>query len=210
MLVVDIVSDVVCPWCYIGKRNLERALESFDGERQIRWHPFQLNPDIPSAGVNRKSYLENKFGGEARAKEIYSRVESAARGAGLGVRFELIEKQPNTLAAHALIAYAHTVSDKAAMAVVERLFQAYFVEGAFIGDIDVLLQIADRCDLDAGRANVFLTDPSHLSQIATRDEDVRRQGISGVPFFMFNNRRSVSGAQPPEILRQVIEEVTNA
>jgi predicted DsbA family dithiol-disulfide isomerase len=209
-LTVDIVSDVVCPWCYIGKRNLENALATFDGERQIRWHPFQLNPDIPAQGVDRKTYLENKFGGSARAKEIYSRIETAASGAGLDVRFDLIEKQPNTLAAHALIAYAHTINDEAAMRVSERLFQAYFVEGVFIGDIDVLSRIADSCELDATQARAFVTDPSQLSQIAARDEDVRRQGISGVPFFIFNNRRSVSGAQPPEVLRQIIEEVTNA
>jgi predicted DsbA family dithiol-disulfide isomerase len=209
-LTVDIVSDVVCPWCYIGKRNLENALASFDGERQIRWHPFQLNPDIPAEGVDRKKYLENKFGGATRAKEIYSRVEAAARGVGLDVRFDLIEKQPNTLAAHALIAYAHTVSEEAAMRVSERLFKAYFVEGTFVGDVDVLSRIAERCELDATQARAFVTGSSQLSQIAARDEDVRRQGVSGVPFFIFNNRRSVSGAQPPEVLRQIIEEVTNA
>jgi predicted DsbA family dithiol-disulfide isomerase len=209
MLTIDIVSDVVCPWCYIGKRNLERALESFDGDRQIRWHPFQLNPDLPADGVDRSAYLESKFGGAERAKEIYSRVEAAAKNVGLEVRFDLIEKQPNTLAAHALIAYAHTISDDAAMRVSERLFQAYFVEGVFIGDISVLSQIAESCELDATQARAFITDPSQLSQIAARDEDVRRQGVSGVPFFIFNNRRSVSGAQPPEVLRQMIEEATN-
>jgi predicted DsbA family dithiol-disulfide isomerase len=209
-LTVDIVSDVVCPWCYIGKRNLENALASFDGKRQIRWHPFQLNPDIPAEGVDRKTYLENKFGGATRAKEIYSRIEAAAIGVGLEVRFDLIQKQPNTLAAHALIAYAHTVSGEAAMRVSERLFKAYFVEGVFIGDIDVLSRIADSCELDATKARAFIADSSQLSQIAARDEDVRLQGISGVPFFIFNNRRSVSGAQPPEVLRQIIEEVTNA
>jgi predicted DsbA family dithiol-disulfide isomerase len=208
VLVVDIVSDVVCPWCYIGMRNLERALESFSGDRQIRWHPFQLNPDLSADGVDRKSYLEAKFGGPARAAEIYSRVEAAARNVGLDVRFDLIEKQPNTLAAHALIAYAHTVNDVAAMRVSEQLFRAYFVEGRFIGDIDVLTEIAERCTLNVTDARTFINDPSQLSHIAARDEDVRRQGISGVPFFALNNQRSVSGAQPPELLRQMVDEVT--
>ncbi len=208
MLTIDIVSDVVCPWCYIGKRNLERALETVEGEYQIRWHPFQLNPDLPAAGVDRKSYLETKFGGAARAKEIYSRVEAAAHGVGLEVRFDLIEKQPNTLTAHALMAYAHTVNDDAAMRVSEALFRAYFVDGIFIGDIEALVSIATRCGLDTRLARTFITDQSQLAQISARDKDVRRQGISGVPFFVFNNRRSASGAQPPEVLRQMIEEAS--
>jgi predicted DsbA family dithiol-disulfide isomerase len=96
-LTVDIVSDVVCPWCYIGKRHLERALEDFDGEIELRWHPFQLNPDLPTEGVDRKAYLEHKFGGAARAKEIYARVLDAGRSTGLDLNIDAITRQPNTL-----------------------------------------------------------------------------------------------------------------
>ncbi len=203
-LVVDIVSDVVCPWCYIGKRHLEQALESFDGEYDIRWHPFQLNPDLPSEGVDRKTYLETKFGGPERAMQIYGRIEDAARSAGLEVRFDAIRRQPNTLAAHALVAYAQAIDANMASEVSERLFRAYFVEGQFIGDIDTLCAIAEDCELDIAAVRRLVTDPVQLSQIAARDEDVRRQGVSGVPFFIFNNQRSLSGAQPPQVLREVI------
>jgi predicted DsbA family dithiol-disulfide isomerase len=203
-LVVDVVSDVVCPWCYIGKRHLERALDGFEGDFIVRWHPFQLNPDLPSDGIDRKSYLEEKFGGAARAKQIYSRVEEAGRNAGLGLQIERIQRQPNTLAAHALIAYAQSLDAETANRVSERLFQAYFVEGQFIGDIDTLCELAEDCELDATAVREFITDPAQLAQIAARDEEVRRQGVSGVPFFIFNNQRAVSGAQPPEVLKEAI------
>jgi predicted DsbA family dithiol-disulfide isomerase len=206
MLVINLVSDIVCPWCYIGKRHLEAALETFDGEYEIRWHPFQLNPDLPSEGVDRKTYLETKFGGPERAKQIYSRVEDAAKNAGLLVHFDRIERQPNTLAAHALIAYAQAIDADTASRVAERLFRAYFIEGQFIGDIDALCALAAECELDPVAVRAFITDTNQLAQIAARDEDIRRQGISGVPFFIFNNQRAVSGAQPPQVLKQIIEQ----
>jgi predicted DsbA family dithiol-disulfide isomerase len=203
-LIVDIVSDVVCPWCYIGKRHLERALDGFEGDVVVRWHPFQLNPDLPIEGIDRKSYLEEKFGGAERAKQIYSRVEEAGGSAGLALQIERIQRQPNTLAAHALVAYAQSLDADIANRVSERLFRAYFVEGHFIGDIDTLCELAEDCELDATAVREFITDPAQLAQIVARDEDVRRQGISGVPFFIFNNQRAVSGAQPPEVLREAI------
>jgi predicted DsbA family dithiol-disulfide isomerase len=204
MLAIDIVSDVVCPWCYIGKRHLERALEGFNGTYEVRWHPFQLNPDLPSEGIDRKGYLEAKFGGPERAKQIYARVEEAARHAGLAVQIDRIERQPNTLAAHALIAYAQSVDSATGSRVVERLFRAYFIEGRFIGSVDTLCELAIECELDGGATRAFITDQAQLRATAARDEDVRRQGVSGVPFFMFNNRQAVSGAQPPELLKELI------
>jgi predicted DsbA family dithiol-disulfide isomerase len=206
MLVIDLVSDIVCPWCYIGKSHLERALEGFEGEYQIRWHPFQLNPDLPSDGIDRKKYLEAKFGGPERAKQVYSHVEDAAVNAGLALNLGGITKQPNTLAAHALVAYAQAIDADTASRVAERLFRAYFIEGQFIGDIDALCALAAECELDPVAVRAFITDTNQLAQIAARDEDVRRQGISGVPFFIFNNQRAVSGAQPPHVLKQIIEQ----
>ena len=205
-LTIDIVSDVVCPWCYIGKRHVESAVEQWKaanphGEVNIRWHPFQLNPDLPLEGTDRKGYLEAKFGGPQRAKEIYGRVAAAGRNAGLELNFDGIKKQPNTLAAHALIAYAQSVDEsRHADAIVERLFKAYFVDGEFIGDIDTLIGIASECGLDADTTRTVLSESATLKQVAHQDASVRQQGVTGVPFLVFNNRVSLSGAQPPEVM----------
>lgn len=205
-LTVDIVSDVVCPWCYIGKRHVEKALADWqkanpDGSVSIRWHPFQLNPDLPVEGTDRKGYLEAKFGGPDRAKEIYARVRAAGRNAGLDLNFDGILKQPNTLAAHALIAYAQSVDDgRHGDAVAERLFRAYFVNGEFIGDTDLLVAIAAECGLDPDATRAVISDTSTLDQIAAQDATVRQQGITGVPFFVFNQKVALSGAQPPEVM----------
>jgi predicted DsbA family dithiol-disulfide isomerase len=205
-LTIDIVSDVVCPWCYIGKRHVEAAVALWkashpDAEINIRWHPFQLNPDLPLEGTDRKGYLEAKFGGPQRAAEIYARVAAAGRNAGLELNFDAIKKQPNTLAAHALIAYAQSFDDaRYADAVVEHLFKAYFVDGEFIGDMDTLVNIAAACGLDADTTRTVLTEGETLKQIANQDASVRQQGVTGVPFLVFNNKVSLSGAQPPEVM----------
>jgi predicted DsbA family dithiol-disulfide isomerase len=213
-LTIDVVSDVVCPWCYIGKRHLEDALSQWrnasDAARDVnvvvRWHPFQLNPDLPSEGIDRKSYLEAKFGGKTRAAEIYARVGAAGEATGLTLNFDGIEKQPNTLAAHALIAYAQHADPSRADALIERLFRAYFIDGVFIGDEDTLLQLATECGYDASAVRAVITEPSALEQISAQDASIRAQGISGVPFFIFNNQRALSGAQPAAAIRQAIEQ----
>ena len=211
-LTIDIVSDVVCPWCYIGKRHVEQAIAQWrqkhpDALVNIRWHPFQLNPDLPPAGTDRKGYLEEKFGGPQRAKEIYARVAAAGRNAGLELNFDSILKQPNTLAAHALMAYAQMADDGAhADAVAERLFKAYFVDGVFIGDIDVLVAIAVECGLEAESTRAVITQQVTLDQVAAQDANVREQGVTGVPYFIFNNKVALSGAQPPQVLLQAMEQ----
>jgi predicted DsbA family dithiol-disulfide isomerase len=209
---IDIVSDVVCPWCYIGKRHLESALSMLREQQHevsvtMRWHPFQLNPDLPSEGIDRKSYLENKFGGPARAKEIYARVGAAGSAAGLQLNFDAIQKQPNTLAAHALIDFVQNAidadaADRATVVdrVVESLFNAYFIDGRFIGDIDELSQIAEGNGLDRKRVHATLADTFALDRIASVDAKVRAQGVNGVPFFVFNQTLALSGAQPPEAM----------
>ena len=208
---IDIVSDVVCPWCYIGKRHVEQAISQWrekhpDAAVNVRWHPFQLNPDLPLEGTDRKGYLEQKFGGPERAKEIYARVSAAGRNAGLELNFDGILKQPNTLAAHALIAYAQTADDGVhADAVAERLFKAYFVDGEFIGDMDVLVAIAAGCGLDADATRAVLSERATLDEIAAQDVNVRQQGITGVPFFIFNQKVALSGAQPPDVLLDAME-----
>ena len=208
---IDIVSDVVCPWCYIGKRHVEQAISQWQEKHpaaavNVRWHPFQLNPELPLEGTDRKGYLEAKFGGPQRAKEIYARVSAAGRNAGLELNFDGILKQPNTLAAHALIAYAQSADDGAhADAVAERLFKAYFVDGEFIGDLEVLVAIAVECGLDADATRALLTERATLDQIVAQDVSVRQQGITGVPFFIFNQKVALSGAQPPDVLLDAME-----
>lgn len=209
-LTIDIVSDVVCPWCYIGKRKLEAALELAHAAGlptpEIRWHPFQLNPDMPGAGISRKQYLEDKFGGPQRAAEIYERVRTAGRAAGLELNIDGITLQPNTLAAHALIAFAQQGGAEAGSAVKERLLKAYFIENRFIGDVDVLAQIALEAGLDADAARAYVTDPAQLKAVADADAQVRGMGIGGVPFFIFNQKVAVSGAQDPANLLAAMQQ----
>lgn len=198
---IDVVSDVVCPWCYIGKRKLEAALELARqaglGEPTLRWHPFQLNPDMPTEGISRKQYLEDKFGGPQRATEIYARVKEAGRAAGLELDIDGITLQPNTLASHALLAFAQQHGAAVGNDVKERLLKAYFIQNRFIGSVDELASIADEAGLDAEAARVFISDPLQLQQVAAADARARQMGVGGVPFFIFNQKVAVSGAQDP-------------
>jgi len=202
-LTIDVVSDVVCPWCYIGKRKLEAALALPEAYHLpnvvIRWHPFQLNPDLPAKGVSRQAYLEDKFGGPERAAEIYERVRAAGQAVGLTLNIDTITRQPNTLAAHALIAFAQ-LGDADGSDIQERLLRAYFVENRFIGNLDVLANIAEEAGLNGEDARAFVTDPEHLEEVAQADAHIRSLGISGVPFFIFNRKVTVSGAHDPATL----------
>lgn len=207
-LTVEIVSDVVCPWCYIGKRHLETALARHraegGAEPEVRWLPFQLNPDLPEAGVPRKEYLEHKFGGPERTGQIYARVREAGRQAGLALDFDRIAVQPNTLRAHRLIHAAGPLGRQDAM--VEALFSAYFLEGADLTRIDQLAAIAARAAFDEDAARAYLEGDEDRDQVANLDMQARSMGISGVPFFIFNRKYAASGAQPPETLLQAMRQ----
>ena len=214
-LTIDIVSDVVCPWCYIGKRKLEAALACHEAAGlppiQIRWHPFQLNPDMPEEGVPRKQYLEVKFGGPARAAEIYARVGAAGKAVGLNLNFEGIKQQANTLLAHALIAYAQQSPNNDALNtlgndVKERIMKAYFVDGQFIGSLDVLVDIASAAGMDAAAVRTYLSNPAERDAVAQADAQARQMGVSGVPFFIFNQKVAVSGAQEPAALLAAMQQ----
>ena len=213
-LTIDIVSDVVCPWCYIGKRRLEAALALPEAAQlpkvEIRWHPFQLNPELPAQGISRKTYLEEKFGGARRADEIYARVRAAGRSAGLDLNIDGISLQPNTLAAHALIRFAQQTGGSAANDVKERLMKAYFVDNRFIGSIDVLTDIAREAGLDAQSARAFISDPAQLQAVSQADMQARGKGIGGVPFFIFNQKVAVSGAQDPATLLSAMQQAVAA
>lgn len=211
---IDVVSDVVCPWCYIGKRKLEAALELAQAAGlptpEVRWHPFQLNPDLPTQGISRKQYLEDKFGGPQRAAEIYARVKAAGQAAGLELDIDGITLQPNTLAAHALITFAQQHGLEMGNDVKERLLKAYFVDNQFIGDTEVLVQLAQDAGLDGATARAFVTDPQQLQAVADADRRVREMGVGGVPFFIFNQKVAVSGAQSPSDLLAAMQQSLQA
>ena len=205
---IDVISDVVCPWCFIGKRHLESALAAWrkdhPGEEQpvVRWHPFQLNPQLPHSGVPRAEYIATKFGGPQRAKEIYARVANAGARAGIAFDFDGITVQPNTLNAHRLIHHAGASGRQDAM--VEALFRAYFFDGADLSRDDTLADIAVRAGLDRDEISAYLARDEDKALIDDQDQHARSLGVEGVPFFIINRRYAVSGAQPPEAILDVM------
>ncbi len=206
---LDIISDPICPWCYIGKANLDRALESRpDHPFQVEWHPFQLNPDMPPEGMDRRAYLETKFGGRDNAVRVYGRIAEAAEAAGVEIDFKRIARTPSTLDAHRLIHWAGLEGRQTA--VVSALFRAYFREGRDIGDRDVLTAIAEAAGLDPAMIARLLDSDADRDDIRARDAHARARGVSGVPTFIVAERHAVSGAQPPELWRQVIDDLTRS
>lgn len=200
-LVIDVVSDVVCPWCFIGKRRLEAALRELKQERpdvvpRIRWLPFFLNPDTPEAGEPYRPFLEKKFGGPEKLAQIWAQIAEAGRSAGIEFAFERIERRANTLKAHRLIHRAQTQGS--ADALVERLFSAQFVEGQDVGDAVVLARLAAACGEEEGQTLAFLRGEEGAAAVRAGFEDAQRMGITGVPFFILAGRFGVGGAQPPE------------
>jgi len=206
---IDVVSDVVCPWCYIGKRRLEAALARLresepDLPIQVRWHPFQLNPDLPAEGIDRRQYVETKFGGPERARQVYARVGAAGETVGIPFAFNAIQRQPNTLDAHRLVAWAQSRNEGDPEALVEALFRAYFLEGRYVGDREELVRLAQAAGYDPTDARAFLDSDEMKDAIADADRRARTMGISGVPFFIFGGKTALSGAQEPEALLDAI------
>lgn len=206
MIKLDIMSDPICPWCYIGKTYLDRALEANgDHPFTIEWHPFQLNPDMPEGGMDRREYLETKFGGKEGAVRAYAPVVEHAEKAGLKIDFEGMKRTPNTVNAHRLIHWAGIEGKQ--NAAVSALFKAYFVEARDIGDIDVLSDIADDIGMDAAVVRRLMQSDSDVEEIKARDAHSRKMGINSVPTFIVGGRHAVPGAQPPELWGKVIEEL---
>jgi len=203
---LDIMSDPICPWCYIGKAYLDRALEAHpDHPFEIEWHPFQLNPEMPQAGMDRSTYLESKFGGQQGAVKAYAPVVEHAQKAGLEINFEAMQRTPNTLDAHRLIHWAGIEGRQTAA--VSALFRAYFKEGRDIGDREVLADIADGVGMDAALVSRLLATDSDVQEIRDRDAHSRTMGIASVPTFIVGGRHAVPGAQPPELWAKVIAEI---
>lgn len=206
MVKLDILSDPICPWCYIGKASLDRALEQVgDHPFTIEWHPFQLNPDMPAEGMDRRAYLEAKFGGQAGAVQAYFPVEEHAKKAGLEINLSGIMRTPNTMNAHRLIHWAGIEGKQTAM--VSALFNAYFVEGRDIGDIEVLGDLADALGMDAAVVLRLLQSDADVNDIAARDTSAREMGVTSVPTFIVAGQHAVPGAQPTELWIKVIGEL---
>ena len=201
-LAIDIVSDVVCPWCYIGKRRLEAALELYRQRRpeapapRVVFHPFELNPDLPREGIARADYIARKFG--ARGYSAHERLVHAGAPLGIAFAFDRIQRQPNTLAAHALIEAAGRKGVQAA--VKEAMLKAFFVDGLDLSDEKTLIRVAAEAGLDRETAASAVADEELRRAVAEEEDKARAMGVNGVPFFIFNNRLAVEGAQGPEVL----------
>jgi predicted DsbA family dithiol-disulfide isomerase len=201
---IDIYSDIVCPWCFVGKRRLERAMASIGGNIHVTWRPFQLNPTMPLDGMDRTAYLKAKFG----SLEAFGRMEEELLAAGadeqIPFAFEKIARTPNTFAAHRLVWYAAQQGKQDE--VVETLFRAYFLEGKNIGDLKILTHVAGEAGLDQVETETFLASEKGVVEVKGEEAIGRRLGISGVPYFVFNGRISIYGAQLPDIIVSSIQQ----
>ena len=204
---LDIFSDPVCPWCYLGKANLDRALEgAADHPFRIEWHPFQLNPDMPPEGVDKRSYLAARFGGEAKVDEIHNRLRQIARQNGVDLDPDVPKRIPNTLNAHRLIHWAGIEGRQTP--VVAALFRAYWKEGRDIGNLSVLADIAGAAGMDRAATLRLLDSDADADDLRARDQDARDKGVTAVPTFLIAQQYVVSGAQPPEMWAKVIAELS--
>jgi predicted DsbA family dithiol-disulfide isomerase len=201
---IDIYSDIVCPWCYVGKRRLERALTSVGGDIHVTWRPFQLNPTMPLDGMDRSAYLKAKFG----SLEVFGQMKEQLLAAGeeeqIPFAFEKIQRTPNTFSSHRLV--WHAAQQGKQDEVVEALFRAYFLEGKNIGDVKILTHVADEAGLDRTETETFLASDKGVVEVKAEEAVGRRLGIRGVPYFVFNSNMSLSGAQPPDIFVSTIRQ----
>ena len=204
-ITVDIVSDAICPWCFIGKRRFERALAEApnDVEVMVGWRPYQLNPEMPPEGLDRAAYLAAKFGGEAKAERIYQSVRDAGAGEGIEFNFAGMKRTPNTINAHRLIGVAGRAGVQDA--VVEGLFRAYFLDGRDIGDAETLAAIGAGGGLNAKVLRDYLAGRDDVERVENEDGMARKMGIQGVPCFIFNRKYAISGAQEPAVFLEVLD-----
>ena len=204
-MILDIFSDPVCPWCYIGKRRFERALDLITPERrpQIRWRAFMLNPDMPSDGMERNAYLALKFGSSQRAMELYSMISKAGFEEDILFAFGDIYRTPSTVDPHRLIGWAGERGHQGE--VVDAMFQAYFLKGVDIGDRANLVTIASTAGLDGDEVEAFLANDEGVDTVLAEHNLAQRIGVNGVPCFILDGRYAVSGAQSPEVLQRMID-----
>ena len=209
MVRLDIISDPICPWCYIGKANLDKAIaETGVNPFDIDWRIFQLNPDMPPSGMDRKAYLEAKFGGPDGATQVYDRVGEYAREAGLDLKFDAIPRTPNTMDAHRLIRWARTTGQQTAL--VQQLFVRYFERGEDISDHATLLDAAESVGMEREVVQTLLEGDADRETLAEEEAAAREMGVTGVPCFIVGGRYVLQGAQPPETWVKVIRELAEA
>jgi predicted DsbA family dithiol-disulfide isomerase len=206
-LTIDIVSDVVCPWCYIGKRRIENALALVpDVPVEVRWRPFFLNPWVPRQGISREEYLTTKFGSVDAYNGIAGRVVAAANEEGLIYRPNLVKRQPNTIDCHRLIHWADARGLAADMK--QRLMELYFRDGGDLTDTEVLVEAAADVGLDADDVRKRLATDEDVALVSAQAQEASDEGISGVPTYVFAQKYAVSGAQAPELLARAIRQVS--
>ncbi len=204
-MIIDVFSDPICPWCFIGKRRMEKALDQngLAGRATVRWRTFQLNPGMPAEGMDRAAYLAMKFGGDERAAQIYEAIRSAGKAVGIPFEFERIKRTPNTIKAHRLIRFAGRSGRDGAVA--EALFQHYFLKGHDIGEDDVLCDIAAECALDRDEARAWLVAGEDEEKVREEHDFAVSLNIDGVPCFIVEGRYAVVGAQEPEAFGPVFD-----
>ena len=203
---IEIYSDVVCPWCYVGKRRLERALETagYTQRTDIAWRPYQLNPTMPKEGMDRRVYLDAKFGGTEARRAIEDRVAKAGEADGIEFAFDRIARTPNTFDAHRLIWFAEQQGCQDEVA--EALFNSYFTKGCEIGGLNSLAEIASDCGLNREEVEQFLASDRAVQEVRAEEEAGYRLGIRGVPYFVLNGSISISGAQSPDIFVSALQQ----
>ena len=203
---IEIYSDVVCPWCFVGKRRLERALETagYANRARVTWRPFELNPSMPKEGMDRRVYLDAKFGGAEARREIEERVAKVGEAEGIVFAFDRIKRTPNTFEAHRLIWFAGQQGCQDEVA--EALFCSYFTKGRRIGNLDSLAEIASDCGLDREEVERFLSSDRAVQEVRAEEATGHRLGIRGVPYFVLNGSISISGAQPLDIFVSALQQ----
>ena len=203
---LSVVSDAICPWCYVGKRRLEQAFALMDGapRPRVTWRPFELNPQMPKAGIDRREYRMRKFGSWERSLQMDAQLSEVGKSVGITFRHDLMKRTPNTFDAHRLIWLAGQLDAQDAM--VETLFRAYFSEGRNIGDANVLAELAADAGLDRARAEALLAGAEGSAEVAAEEEVAMRAGLSGVPTFVLDGRVLFSGAQSPELIARTLSQ----
>jgi predicted DsbA family dithiol-disulfide isomerase len=204
---IDVFADVVCPWCYIGERRLQRALARRPGAITRRWRPFQLQPHMPREGIAWPDFIRTKFGGPEQARAIFDRVTSVGTTVGATFDFDRVASAPNTADAHRAILFAAERGDE--WPLVDRLFRAHFAEGRDIGDAETLAELAGNVGLDPAEVHDYLASDRNRDAVGQSQRRADELGITGVPFFIFAGRYAVSGAQPEELLGRAIDLVAN-
>lgn len=201
---IDFFFDTTCPWCYIGKRRLEQALADRPAVvPRLRWRSFLLNPDMPTGGMDRAAYVERKFGGARRAQRIQDAARSTGRLVGLNFRFDAVDRTPNTVDSHRLIRLGP--DQEVRNALLERVFAAYFLEGADIGAPEVLVEIGVACGLSADLVADHLAGSTGIADVITENTRAHAIGMSGVPGFIFNDRFAMTGAQDPAVFLRMLD-----